>query len=289
MTTPTSGRLQYIQRPPSSAERRNPVIAARTTSSSFHLHRTAGHFDNQFRLLREDMLYEMREEFQVACGKREKARAVTMLQKLSLMEVFFATGRRQHPCGMAISCLAGLEALMKLDPDGRKDFLKREKSYLRHQAFGCLLLDQEIVSLATVDRQVDFLLMDPPQIVLRVIGEEAVKKTLLYFKLYDDIHFLFVDAPVFACEPILRCLQEKVELPLAKELLEHLLGTTVALSHINPSSVLEDIHDQETSLQDILGAKKPITLDPSQRESMLCGLTKRVSLIQGPPGMLVKL
>jgi hypothetical protein len=115
-----------------------------------------------------------------------------------------------------------------------------------------------------------------------------VKKTLLYFKLYDDIQFLFVDAPVFAYEPILCCLQEKVELPLAPELLEHLPGATVALSHIIPPSVLEEINDQEASLQEILGAEKPIALDPSQRESMLCGLTQRVSLIQGPPGMLVK-
>jgi hypothetical protein len=124
--------------------------------------RTTSHLDNQFRLLREDMLCETREEFQIACGKRKKARTITMLQKLSLLEVFFATGRRQHPCGMVISCLAGLEALMRLGPDDRKILLKRDKGYLRHQSFGCLLRDQEIVSFATVDRQVDFLLEDPP-------------------------------------------------------------------------------------------------------------------------------
>ncbi|KAL3496205.1 P-loop containing nucleoside triphosphate hydrolase protein [Aspergillus germanicus] len=184
--------------------------------------RTADHLDNQFRLLRDDMLFKMREEFQIACGKRKKARTITML----------------------------------LGPDGRNDLLQRDKGYLRHQSFGCLLRDQEIVSFATVDRQVDFLLEDPPQIVLRVIGEEAVKKTLSYFKLYDDIHFFFVDAP-------------KVELPLAPELLEHLPGAPVALSHIISSSVPEQINDQEASLQEILGAEMPITLDPSQRESML--------------------
>ncbi|KAL2851568.1 hypothetical protein BJY01DRAFT_232841 [Aspergillus pseudoustus] len=165
--------------------------------------RVAGHLDNQFRLLREDMLSGIR---------------------LSLVQVFYESGSRQYPCGLVFSCSKGLEHLTKLDQDARTAFLKGDRSYLRQNSFGYLLRVQEIVAFATINRQVDFLLSDPSEIVLRIIGEEALKKTLSYFKLYDDIRFVFVDAPVFAYEPVLRRLQDKVDFPLAEELLEHQQG-----------------------------------------------------------------
>ncbi|KAL3469205.1 P-loop containing nucleoside triphosphate hydrolase protein [Aspergillus californicus] len=246
--------------------------------------RIAGHLDNQFRLLREDMLSEIREGFQTSSGTKKKRRAITLLRKLSLQDVFYTNGSRQYPCGLVISCLNGLEPLNKLKRDDRKDFLKQERGYLRHQSFGCLVRGQEIISFARIDRQIDFLLNDPPEIVLRVIGGDAAKKTLLNFKLYDDIQFMSVDASVFAYEPVLQCLQEKSDLPLSDELLNYQEGCAVAESNTVSSPLLDAIADTSSSLQDLLSTNHPITLDPSQTESLLCGLTQSVSLIQGPPG-----
>ncbi|KAL2808249.1 P-loop containing nucleoside triphosphate hydrolase protein [Aspergillus granulosus] len=246
--------------------------------------RVAAHLDNQFRLLREDMLSGIREEVQSATGKKRKSRAASILQGLSLVQVFHGNDSRQHPCGMVFSCSKGLEDLEKVGQNDRATFLDNDRSFLRHDSFGCLLRGQEIVSFAKINRQVNLLLSNPPKIVLRVIGDEAVKKTLLYFKLHNDIQFVFVDTPVFAYEPILRRLQDKIDFPLAEELLEHHPEASIIHSHTIPSSLINDIKDDQTSLQDLLDAKNPISLDPSQRESMLCGLTQRVSLIQGPPG-----
>ncbi|CBF78777.1 hypothetical protein AN7246.2 [Aspergillus nidulans FGSC A4] len=242
------------------------------------------HLDNQFRLLREDMLSEIREEFLAARGKKQKRRTATLLEKLDLVNVFYGTDKRGSPCSLVISCLGGLVQLTSRDRDARKAFLENEQSFLRHRSFGCLIRGEEIVSFAMVDRQIDYLLKSPPSVVLRVIGDEAVRKTLSYFKLYDDIRFLLVDAPVFAYEPILRQLQEKIELPLAEELLGFQPVDVVAPSGTIPSTVIESLGDQERTLQDILGTEKPLSLDPSQMESLLSGLTQRVSLIQGPPG-----
>ncbi|KAL6234576.1 hypothetical protein BDW75DRAFT_251397 [Aspergillus navahoensis] len=247
--------------------------------------RPAAHLDNQFRLLREDMLSEIREELQVASGKKKrKRRMATILQKLALEDVFYGTEKRGYPCALVISCLEGLEALTSLDNDSRKKFLKNDRGYLRHGSFGCLLHGKEIISFATVDRQVDYLLKSPPSVVLRVTGHEAVRKSLSYFKFYDDIRFLLVDAPVFAYEPILKRLQEKIELPLAEELLGYQPGGDVSRSGTISSFVIESLNDRPETLQEVLGIQKPISLDPSQMESLLSGLTQRVSLIQGPPG-----
>ncbi len=247
--------------------------------------RVAGHLDNQFRLLREDMLSEIREELRLTGGKKKKRRTATLLQGLFLEQVFHGTDKRRSPCGLVISCLQGLEALTSRNKDERKTLLKSDRGYLRHQSFGCLLRGQEILSFATIDRQVDYLLEDPPCITLRVIGDEAVRKTLSYFKLYKDIQFLLVDAPVFAYEPILKRLKEKVDLPLASELLLYESGSTVSHSRTLPLALADTLDDEHTELQDILQTEKPIVLDPSQRESLVSGLTQSVSLIQGPPGI----
>ncbi|KAL4812011.1 P-loop containing nucleoside triphosphate hydrolase protein [Aspergillus spinulosporus] len=246
--------------------------------------RPAAHLDNQFRLLREDMLSEIREELLIAQGKKQNRRRATVLEKLALEDVFYGTDKRGSPCSLVISCLEGLEQLTSRDRDARKEFLQNERSFLRHGSFGCLIRGEEIVSFATVDRQVEYLLRNPLRVVLRVIGDEAVRKTLSYFKLYDDIRFLLVDAPVFAYEPILRQLQEKMELPLAEELLGFKPGDIAAPSGTIHSTVIESLGDQERKLQDILGTEGPLSLDPSQMKSLLSGLTQRVSLIQGPPG-----
>jgi hypothetical protein len=39
-----------------------------------------------------------------------------------------------------------------------------------------------------------------------------------------------------------------------------------------------------SNLQSTLDTVKPVQLDAAQAESLLTGLTKKVSLIQGPPG-----
>ncbi|KAL2843942.1 P-loop containing nucleoside triphosphate hydrolase protein [Aspergillus pseudoustus] len=245
--------------------------------------RIAGHLDNQFRLLREDMLSDIREELQAVKEKNKKRRKIHMLSRLSLNGVFNGTEKRLTPCGLVITCGQGLEALTARDKEARKAFLK-DRSYLRHQSFGCLLRDGEVVSFATLDRQIDYLLEEVPKIVLRVIGDDATRKTLSLFKLYGNLKFLFVNTAVFAYEPILRRLQEKAELPLAEELLDYQPDSEISQSNSISERLIEDLDQGVRTLQDVLTTKKPITLDTSQMHSFICGLTQKVSLIQGPPG-----
>ncbi|GME65998.1 AAA family ATPase [Neofusicoccum parvum] len=93
---------------------------------------------------------------------------------------------------------------------------------------------------------------------------------------------------MFAYEPILQCLQAKVELPLAEELLsldESNTGTRFRPSSICPQHVVEAIDDSAgQNLERPLRLPKPVNLDQSQTKSLLAGLTQTASLIQGPPG-----
>jgi hypothetical protein len=92
---------------------------------------------------------------------------------------------------------------------------------------------------------------------------------------------------VFAYEPILKCLQSLTELPLEEQLLNLSPASAEAVSGIQPTNIINAIRDNwESDLQDIIGSEKPINLDLAQAESLLTGLMKKVSLIQGPPGKL---
>lgn len=260
--------------------RRMDEISAMPSNS-----RTATHLDNQFRLLREDMLSELRDDIQIALGKKKGRGFASLLEKLSIVKISCGDDKRIRSCSLAVSCERGLNALSGRTPKDRKAFLKENQNYLRHNSFGCLMRNEEIIAFATLDRNEDGLASDPPVIVLRILGEDAMKKTLIAFKLYDNVRFLLVDAPVFAYEPILKCLQDRTDLPLSRELVEFTQGDTVVPSNLICDTVIQSIQKAgNNNIQNIIGTQKPINLDPSQLQSFVSGLTQTLSLIQGPPG-----
>ena len=247
--------------------------------------RIATHLDNQFRLMREDMLSELRDDIQIALGKKKGQRFATLLAKLSIVNILCGDNKRVRSCSLAISCEQGLDALSGRTLEDRKVFLKENRNYLRHNSFGCLMRNEEIIAFATLDQNEDKLASSPLVIVLRILGEGAMKKTLISFKAYHNIQFLLVDAPVFAYEPILRCLQDRTDVPLSQELVEFTQGDTPVPSNIIPDAVIQSIQTAgNDNIQNVIGTQKPISLDLSQLRSFVSGLSQRLSLIQGPPG-----
>lgn len=247
-------------------------------------HRVAMHLDNQFRLLREDMLGELRNDLQAAMGQHKKRRRSTeILRGLSMEGFDCETDQGRKPCALTLRCESGLHQLSDLNPSRRKTFIAENRSFLKHQSFGCLMNKSEIVAFATIDRNEDLLTREPPVIVLQISGELALKKALLTLKQSETLDFVLVDTPVFAYEPVLKCLQEKAELPLANELLQP--SQSMSSSPFYPSHIVQRINDAGSqNLQDILRTPIAINLDRSQTESLLAGITQALSLIQGPPG-----
>jgi hypothetical protein len=247
-------------------------------------HRVAMHLDNQFRLLREDMLGELRNDFQIATGKKKGRRSALVLRGLSFEGFYYGTDRRREPCSLTLRCAAGLHQLSNLTPSQRKAFVAENRNFLKHQAFGCLINGNEIVAFATVNRNEDLLIKDPPVVVLQ-ISETAFKKALIAIKISGGLEFVLVDTPVFAYEPVLKCLQQKTELPLAEELLSLDLTQDTRKYPFCSIDIIRKIEDSGgRNLHKILDIPKAINLDQSQMKSLLAGLTQALSLIQGPPG-----
>jgi hypothetical protein len=74
----------------------------------------AVHLDNQFRLLREDLLAELRLDVKVATGQTNVKRLVVTLQDLEFCGVRLGETRRRRPSGLKFRCKAGVPRLSQL-------------------------------------------------------------------------------------------------------------------------------------------------------------------------------
>ena len=273
---PTPDEFASSQRP---FYRRADSIASAAPES-----RGLTHVDNQFRLLREDLLGELRNDFQIASGQK-KGRRNTVLEHLKYAGIDCGPEMKRKPCSLKLLCSDDVPQLRNVKAIDRKKYLANNRNVLKHQSLGCLINNGNVVAFATVDRDEDLLAQQPAIVVLRVADASSFGKVLMACKLAADLCFVQVDTAVFAYEPVLRCLQSLTELPLEGQLLSPTPSSAEAVSGIQPTKIINAIRDHwEENLQDIIGSTYPIKLDHAQADSLLTGLLKRVSLIQGPPG-----
>ena len=249
--------------------------------------RAAVHLDNQFRMLREDMLGELRNDLKIAGGSKQGRRLSLRLKSLVFHGVDCGTEKKRKQASIALRCYQGLPDLSGMTQNQRKKYYADSRTLLKHMSLGCLLCSEEIVAFATVDRNEDLLSEDPPIILLQIFGDSAFMKTLISLKTMHQQKFEFVqvDTPFFAYEPVLKCLQEKGSLPFSNELLSLVEPRQVARSPIAPEQVVSEIKGKQgCNLRELLHLPKDVILDRSQTESLVAGLSHGISLIQGPPG-----
>ncbi|EAQ84249.1 hypothetical protein CHGG_10653 [Chaetomium globosum CBS 148.51] len=259
--------------------------------------RPRAHLDNHFRLLREDMLAELREDIQVATGRKKGRRSALVLGHFvpAGIDIGDETSGKYKRCTLLLKCFSGLVILNDMQDDGaRKRYLKDHASFLRHQGFGVLCREQEILGFAFVDRDIDMLAQSPPVVALQFTDDEALRRALLALSVSkrELVQFILVDTPVFAYEPVLLGLQRITDLPLLDLLVNPAaipdsgfqapkgLGPLisrleVAAKTLNPDGVVALVKKSTGRL---------VEVDDSQLNALLLALTSPVSLIQGPPG-----
>ncbi|KAG1856384.1 P-loop containing nucleoside triphosphate hydrolase protein [Suillus subalutaceus] len=250
--------------------------------------RIADYLDNTFRLLREDMIAEMREELQALEGKNVKRRRANLIDGVILKGVYHGTDDRKMLWGITLECADELPSLKRIPPKDRKAYLTDDyagSKILRHQSLVCVVVDNEVVGFGTVNRVEDFLIRSPPIIVIQLDGRASTSRTILRLRNAKNAKLLQIDTALFAFEPVLKALQKTQHIPVSDELLFWKRGVTLQ----NPPQMADDMitaieADRSGNLQHLLQTPNPIQLDSSQALSILSGLTQRVSLIQGPPG-----
>lgn len=243
------------------------------------------HLDNQFRLLREDFLGELRNDFQIATGKRKGSRKF-ILNKLQFEGVDCGTDSRRKPCSLKLRCAEDIPQMAQLKGTLiRKKFISDNKSLVKHESFGCLILEGKVLAFAKVERDEDLLAREPPIIVMRIVDESSFCNVLIASKSVDSLQFVQVDTADFAYRPILLRLQKMTEVPLQEQILDLDSGSSQVLSGIEPVRIVNEIKAKlNENLQATLGTTKRVELDTAQADSLLAGVTRKLSLIQGPPG-----
>ncbi|KAK2737504.1 nfx1-type zinc finger-containing protein 1 [Colletotrichum kahawae] len=253
--------------------------------------RPRAYLDNQFRLLREDMLGELREDLTVAIGKKKGRRGMPqILAGLTPVGIDTGDDKRGRFCAVLLSCQVGLEVLSKMDGPQRARFLKDHKGFLRHQSFGALCSNSKIIAFASLIRDNDRLVEMPPVITLQFTNSDALARALLALQSPADLRFVLVDTPIFAYQPVLERLQEITEMPLERELLFLNNNSADAL----PTTLDQSVHIKNyvSQFKQILeGASSTFSmgsqqfqLDKSQIRSVLSALQSPLALVQGPPG-----
>jgi hypothetical protein len=252
------------------------------------------HLDNQFRLLREDFLAELRSDVNSSRTDGKGRRPRTHLAGLSLVGAYCGA-KFKTPFALTLSVQSGLEELTRWkNKRDRKAFLKSNTKFLKHQSFGCVVDKHRVIAFASLYRVEELLVQEEdeeevePLVVLRAPDRATLEKLLATLKSSTTAEFIMVDTPVFAYEPVLRCLRATVEVPLWQELFAlsgEEVEAAVRLSEVAPLDLIDDIEaHKKQDLQPTLSLLKSVVLDDSQVNSLIAGLRQSVSLIQGPPG-----
>lgn len=243
------------------------------------------HLDNQFRLLREDMLCEIREELKILTGQKSGRHNGIVVDGLSLAGVEVGTDRKSIPWGVVLKCNGELPQLKHLTQEQRVVFLKDNRHVLRNGNMACLMIDNEPAAFPTIHRNEVGLADDPATVIVQFPDDQTLSYALSKMKTADSVKLVQLDAAIFAYEPFLRRLQEMVKLPLAEELLYWEEGKAIASPSFQPTRIITALEKLSgKSVKSLLSLAKEVFLDESQMTSLHSSLCQRVSLVQGPPG-----
>ncbi len=236
------------------------------------------HLDNQFRLLREDMLSEIREETQIALGKK-KGRHRGLAMQVSFAGLFIPERKARGKVGIQLRCASDFWQFKGVPANAkkRKAYLEEHKNIVKHLSLACLIANGHILSFPMLFRVEDLLAQRPPVVVVGFDNEELTAKTLFALKTSSNLKLVSINCAVFSYEPILMALQRLLPSQLALQ--EEILHWYPGIPLQKPVSF-----PYVQSLQSQLSLKTPVALDVSQSASFNASLEQRLSLVQGPPG-----
>lgn len=243
------------------------------------------HIDNQFRLLREDMLGEIRDELQKIQGLRPGNHRGLTVKNILVDDIYIQGGLFKEPWGLKFRCQDELISLKRVKPEKRVQYLRDHPQILRHGTTGCLFVDDEPVAFPAIKRDEDELSQMPAKVIVQFQDEETVPNALVKLKTGQRIKLVQIDTSVFAFEPFLKRLQMMNNVPLAEELLSWEEGQTIEGPSFQPLQLKDKIQRSSgKDLRTLIRTSKRVILDESQVRSLLAILFQRISLIQGPPG-----
>ncbi|KAF5703877.1 NFX1-type zinc finger-containing protein [Fusarium mundagurra] len=256
--------------------------------------RSQSYRDWLFRLLREDMLSELREDLQVAMSKKKSKRRPVALGELTLVGInadHDMETKQVLPYTLYVACQQGIHFPNKLPKGGKKAFITDSKNFMKDDSLGALCCNDTVIAFGSLARDVTNLLKTPPIVGIRFNDDSGLRKAIevLQGPFKDRVKFFIVDTANFAYEPILKRLKTIAEMPLEAQLID-----PEQPSQDGPRSTNLDIlltkfkaaldSNIKIMMPESLKLKKDTYLQGAQLKSFIHGISSNLALIQGPPG-----
>jgi len=250
--------------------------------------RLGTYLDNHFRLLREDMVYDMREELEIVQGKKKGHRMGLVVDGLKLLNLYCGTPDRRVKWGIQLECARDLWIFDGVKPKERKTTLQAHRRFAKHGSMACILINDKPIGFASIFRDEDLLSQKPPVFVVQLEGGASTINVLTRLKTARNVKMVQIDTALFAYEPVLKAIQDIKDVPLAEELLFWNKDSPTRPPSFNEPGIVAALEvDPSCELQPYLGTSTSVKLDEKQGASLVTGLTQKVSLIQGPPGEFI--
>lgn len=252
--------------------------------------RARNHLDWLFRLLREDMLADLREDLQIAWGQKKASRKSSTYGGLSLVDYYIGTDRSSKPFTLVLECGEGIFFPPHMrTKEAKKKHLEESRHIVKHNSFGALCLDEGIIGFGSIVRDIDWLIEKTPRIGIQFTDNTGLKGAVqaLMGPNKRNLKFYVVDTATFAYEPILNRLKEITEIPIENAILD----PSGPPSQYDPPLILFDFiqglkralfRQESFDLESRLGIK--VQVRDAQLKSLINGLESPVGQIQGPPG-----
>nr|XP_018911144.1 PREDICTED: NFX1-type zinc finger-containing protein 1-like [Bemisia tabaci] len=249
----------------------------------------ASHIDCQFRLLREDMLCELREDLAAVTQLKNRGRKPLEILNLELEGVYCD---RRLPWSVQLHCTKGLPQLRGLRSNQRKNYFKSKQNFLRTGTFVCLCVGHEFVTLGTLFRDEELLM---ESVLCVQLPAKNLKSVLVQLKdARSNIRLVLINSAIFAYEPVLKQLQNITVLSLSQEIISWRVGTAILPPEYSLGSLSTRLKRRSESLECNDNSANPlpsirlrgsnVSLDEAQTKCFLAALLQKVALIQGPPG-----
>ena len=253
--------------------------------------RANGHIGNQFRLLREDMLAEIREDVAIALGNKKSRRSVRRLSGLTLVDIDTGNQRRLKQARIMFEVYFGIETLYKKKTSlEKKKFLSQNPNFLRHNSFGAFCVDKKLLGFGHLIRDIERLSRDVPQVGFEIVERQSLRDVLTCAKASPRLlSFVMVDTAMFSYEPILKQLQKIKDLPLREDILRLSSENDQEADAFTPRPEVRTWINQLRSASTphhalTIGNKANLELDQAQLSALIYALESPLPLIQGPPG-----
>ncbi|KPM34618.1 hypothetical protein AK830_g11960 [Neonectria ditissima] len=175
-----------------------------------------------YRLSREDMLSELREDLHVAMGQKKERRKPTSLGQLTLISVDYGPDQRPEPFALEMTCGSGLFPPKVTSLAAMKKILGKSKSSSQRDRMGALCCGSDVVAFGSLVRDPIMMLEKLPVVRIKFKDADGVKRALtaLLGSKREDLKFCVVDTAMFAYEPILQRLKDIGEIPLETEIID---------------------------------------------------------------------